>query len=84
MKVRLPLMKVVLTQLMKSVLFPLTLTATVPATDAAIPKKIYGSNVTTLIISNEEIKNFMDIVKSLEESILLIKSVSKTVENEAK
>ena len=39
--------------------------------------------MTTLIISNEEM-NIMKIVKSLEESGLLIKGVSKTIKNEAK
>ena len=39
---------------------------------------------TTLIISNEEINDIVKIVKSLEESSLIIKDVSKTVKNEAK
>ena len=38
----------------------------------------------TLLISNEEINDIMKIVKFLEESGLLIKSVSKTIKNEAK
>lgn len=37
-----------------------------------------------LIISNEEMKDIMEIVKSVEESCLLIKSVSKTLENKVK
>ena len=37
-----------------------------------------------LLISNQEIKDLTKIVKSLEESGLLINSVSKTIENEAK
>ena len=40
--------------------------------------------MTTLTISNEEINDIMKIVKSLEESVLLIKGVSKTIANEAK
>ena len=40
--------------------------------------------MTALIISNEEMKDIMKIVKSLEESGLLIKGVSKTLENETK
>ena len=40
---------------MKSVLIPLALTAVTSATDAAIQKKIVGSGMTTLIVSNEEI-----------------------------
>ena len=33
------------------------------AADAAIKKKIYGSRITTLIISNEEMKDIMNIIK---------------------
>ena len=40
--------------------------------------------MTTLIISNEEVHNIMKIIKSLEESSLSIKGVSKTIKNEAK
>ena len=46
-------------------------------------RKFFRLGVTTLIISNEEM-NIMKIVKSLEESGLLIKGVSKTIKNEAK
>ena len=45
---------------------------------------MFGLGMTTLIISNEEMNNIMKIVKSLEESVLLIKSISKTIKNEAK
>ena len=45
---------------------------------------MFGSGVTTLILSNEQMKNIMKIVKSLEEYDLLIKGVSKTIKNEAK
>ena len=38
----------------------------------------------TLIISNEEMSDIMKIVKSLEESSLLIKEVSELIKNEAK
>ena len=38
----------------------------------------------TLIISNEEMNDIMKIVKSLEESSLLIKGVTETIKNEAK
>ena len=43
-----------------------------------------ASRSTTLIISNEEINDIMNIFKSLEESGLLIKDVSQTIKNEAK
>ena len=45
---------------------------------------IYGSGTTALIISNEEMDNLMKIVKSLEESGLVVKGVSETIKNERK
>ena len=54
------------------------------AADAAIEKRIYGSGTTAVTISNEEIEDIMKIVKSLEESGLLIKGISETIKNEAK
>ena len=68
----------------KSVLIPLGLTAEVSATDVTIHKKMFGSDATTLIIFNEEMNDIMKIVKSFEESGLLIKGVSETIKNEAK
>ena len=41
-------------------------------------------HTSTLIISNEEMKDIMKKVKSLEESGLLIKGVSETITNESK
>ena len=77
-------MKNALKPLAKSVKIPLVLTATASAMDAAIHKKIFGSGVTTLIISNKEMNDIMKIVKSLEEFGLLIKGISETIKNEAK
>ena len=45
---------------------------------------MFGSETTALIISNEEINDIMKIIKSLEESGLLIKGFSKTIKNEVK
>ena len=45
---------------------------------------MFGSDNTTLIISNEEVNDIIKIVKSLEESSLLIKGVSEKIKNEAK
>ena len=45
---------------------------------------MFGSCRKTLIISNEEMKDIMKIVDSLERSSLLIKGGSKTIENETK
>ena len=77
-------MKNVLKPLAKSVLTPLGLTAAGLATDAAIHMKMFGSGMTTLMISNEKMNDIMKIVKSFEESLLLIKGVSETIKNEAK
>ena len=59
-------MKNVLKSLNKSVLIPLGLTAAASAADAGIHKKILGSGITKLIISNEEMKNIIKIVRSFE------------------
>ena len=84
MRAGLRLMKSVLTPLAKSVLLPLGLSAGMSAVDTAIQKKIYGSGTTALIISNEEMEDIMKIVKSPEESGLLVKGTSETTENETK
>ena len=82
LKTGLPLMKNVLKPLAKRVLIPLGLTAA-SATDVAIHKKMFGSGTTKLIIFNEEMNDIIKILKSLEESGLLIKRVSGTSKNEA-
>ena len=63
---------------------PLGLTAAVLATDVAIHKKMFGSGFTTLIISNEVMNDIMKIVKSLEESGLLIKAYAKQLKMKQK
>ena len=83
----LPLMKSVIKPLAKSVLLPLELTAAASTADAGIHKKILGSghnNNTTLIISNDEMYDFLKMVKYLEDSGVLLKGVSETIQNEAK
>ena len=78
LKTGLPLMKSVITPLAKSVLIPLGLTAAASAADAGIHKKILGSGGhTTLIISNNEIEDLIKIIKSLEDSGLLLKGVTE-------
>ena len=86
LKTGLPLMKSVIKPLTKSVLIPLGLTAAASAADAGMHKKILGSghNNTTLIISNDEMDDILKIVKSLEDSGVLLKGVSETIQNEAK
>ena len=77
-------MKNLLKQLAKSVLTRLGLTAAPSASDAAIQNKTFEAPTTTLILSNEEMNNIMKILKSLEESGLLITSISKTNKYEAR
>ena len=94
LKTGLPLIKNVIKPLAKSVLIPLGLTAAASAADAGIYKKILGSghnrplsspsHNTTLIISNDEIGDIIKIVKSLEDSGLLLKGVTETIQNEVK
>ena len=85
LKTRLPLMKSVITPLAKSVLTPLGLTAATFAVDAGIHKKRLGSgNTTALIISNKDMEDLIKIVKSLEDSGLLLKGVTESVQNEVK
>ena len=79
----LPLMKNVITPLAKSVLILLGLTAAAAA-HVGIHKKILRSGTTTLIISNDEMEHIIKIVKSLEDSGLLLKGVSEIIQNEAK
>ena len=79
-----PLMKMTLTPLVKKVLIPLGLSAGMSTADAAIQKNIYGSGTRALIISNEEMEDIMEIIKSLEESGLLIKTIGETIKNEVK
>ena len=74
----------VLKPLAKSVLISLGLTAAASATDAAVRKTLFRFGNTTLIISNEEMNDIIEIVKSLKKSSLLIKGVSKIIKNEAK
>ena len=82
------LMKSVIKPLAKSILVALGLTAAASAADAGIHKKILGSgsdhNNTILIISNDEMDDIIKIVKFLEESGVLLKGVSETIQNEAK
>ena len=86
LKTGLPLISNVIKALAKSVLIPLGLTAAASAADAGIhKKKILGSgNNIILIISNDEINDIIKIVKSLEDSGLLLKGVTETVQNEVK
>ena len=78
------MIKSVIKPLAKSVLIPLGLTAAASAADPGMHKKILGSGNTTWIISNNEIEDLIKIVKSLENSGLLLKWVTESVPNEVK
>ena len=81
-----------LTPLTKSVLTPLGLSSGMSAADAAIQKKIHGSDhpsnlasrTAALIILNEEMEDIMKIINSLKKSGLLIEGISEKNKNEAK
>ena len=77
-----PLMKVAL-PLAKNVLPPLGLTAAMSAIDGNIQKKIHGLGV-KLIIEQKDMNDIMKIIEALENSGILLKGVSKTIENETK
>ena len=84
LKTGLPLMKNVIQPLAKRVLIPLGLTAA-SAANAGIHKKILGSgDNTSLIISNDEMKDILQIVQSLENSRIFLKGNSETIKDEAK
>ena len=93
LKTGLPLIKNIIKPLAKSVLIPLGLTVAASAADARIDKKILASgrrhfsssasHNTTLIISNDEM-NVIKILKSLEDSGLLLKGLTEKVQNEVK
>ena len=84
LKTGLPLIKNVIKPLAKSVLILLGLTAAASAADAGIHKKMLGSGNTTLIISNNEMEDIIKIVKSLEDSGLLLTGVTGIVQNEVR
>ena len=76
-----PLMKVGM-PLVKNVLAPLGLSAAMSAIDGSIQKKFHGSGATTLIIANEDMDDIIKIIQALEDSGILLKGMSKAIENE--
>ena len=77
-----PLMKAAM-PLAKNLLAPLGLTGAMSAIDGSIQKKIHGSGI-KLIIEEEDLKDIIKIIEALEKSGILLKGVSKTIENETK
>ena len=68
----------------KNILAPLEITTAASAIDAGIQKKIHGSRKTTLIISNEEMNDIIKTFQALEDSNILLRGITKTIENETK
>ena len=82
------LMKVAM-PLAKNVLAPLGLTAAMSAIDRSIQKEIHGSGATKgagvkLIIEQEDMNDIIKIIEALENSGILLKGVTKAIENETK
>ena len=77
-----PLMKVAM-PLAKNVLAPLGLTAAMPAIDGSIQKKMRGEGI-KLVIEQEDMNDIIKIIEALENSGILLKGVTKTIENETK
>ena len=83
--IALPFLKNSAKPLIKNVLLPLELTTAASAADVGIHKKILGSgHNTTLLLSNDEIEDIFKMVRSSEDSGLLLGRVSKTISIEAK
>ena len=69
--------------LAKNVLASLGLTAAMSAIDGSIQKKMRGEGV-KLVIEQEDMNDIMKIIEALENSGILLKRVTKTIENETK
>ena len=69
--------------LAENVLAPLGLTVAMSAIDGSIQKKIHGSGV-KFIIEQEDMNDIIKIIEVLENSGILLKGVTKTIENETK
>ena len=85
LKTELSLIMNVIKPLCNNVLIPLRLPAAPSAADAGIHKKFLGSGHSsaqkkaTLILLNDKMKGILEIVKSLEDSGLLLKELSETI-----
>ena len=76
------LMKVAM-PIAKNVLAPLGLTAAMSAIDGGIQKKMRDDGI-KLLIGNKDMNDIMKIIEALENSGILLKGVTKTIENETK
>ena len=77
-----PLMKVAM-PIAKNVLASLGLTAAMSAIDGGIQKKMKGNGI-KLIIEQKDMNDTIKIIEALENSGILLKGVTKTIENETK
>ena len=84
LKTGLPLMKNVIKPLAKSVLIPLGLAAAVSGSGRPLFSLLHNNNNAILIISNDEMKDTVEIVESLEDSGLLPERANETIQNKAK
>ena len=69
--------------LAKNVLAPLGLTAAMSAIDGSIKKKMRGERI-KLVIEQEDMNDIIQIIEALENSGILLRRVTKTIENETK
>ena len=69
--------------LAKNVLVPLVLAAAMSGIDGSIQKKIRGDGI-KLVIEQEDMNDIIKIIEALENSGILLKGVTKTIENETK
>ena len=69
--------------LAKNVLAPLVLTAPMSEIDGSIHKKMRGEGI-KLFIEQEDMNDIIKIIETLENSGILLKGVTKTIENETK
>ena len=67
--------------LAKNVLAPLGLTAAMSAIDGSIKKKMRGERI-KLVIEQEDMNDIIQIIEALENSGILLRRVTKTIENE--
>ena len=65
----------------KNILGPLGLSGAMSATDAAIPKKMYGSGTKTVEFCNKDLDG---MTKALEDSDVLMKGITETLKNDIK
>ena len=77
-----PLMKVAI-PLAKNVLAPLALTAAMSVIDGSIQKKMRGEGI-KLVIEQEDMNDSIKIIEALEYPGILLKAVTKTIENDTK